>query len=127
MLSAFYLLKYMIFFTGEEKIYEYVALVLMLTVAGWICHVIYYCTGHPWADINGPTFRKNPRSIHVPVFHCGTESVLSCGFREVNTESDNNSDNETEEGTAVGPKSTIFIHFKANNHSARYHNVLTAV
>ena len=69
-LSAFYLLKYMIFFTGEEKIYEYVALVLMLTVAGWICHVIYYCTGHPWADINGPTFRKNPRSIHVPVFHC---------------------------------------------------------
>ena len=66
---------------GEEKIFEYIALVFFLTLMGWLCHAVYYRTGHPWADINGPTVEDG--GIHIPVHHWGTESVLSCGIRSV--------------------------------------------
>ena len=42
---------------GKEKIELYVGLVFLLCALSWLFHTLYYkCMGHPWSDINGPTF-----------------------------------------------------------------------
>jgi len=56
--------------SGQEKLLQYVGIVLAMNACSWVFHVGYYkYMGHPWSSINGPLIDQ--KKMRIDFYACG--------------------------------------------------------